>query len=257
MDAEHLKEEAAFADAEYASKRGTTCINELMFRKYAEPGQLWDWRQRAALLLGEVRGKRILDYGCGQGEEAAYFAKLGARVTGIDVSAVGLQVAQERARANGLSIDFRIANCLKTQLGDGSFDIVHGHGILHHVGMEAGLREVRRLLVDGGIGVFLEPLQSYRIIERPKEWLSQRLPRRLKITPVTSGEENLRQADIQRCVSGWSKYSVDLYHLTYRARKMILPRSLWPLSQRLDHVLLTRLPFLRSAAGAAVIYVKK
>ena len=257
MDAEHLKEEAVFADGEYASKRGNTYINQRMFRKYARPRHLWDWRQRAALLLGNIKDKRLLDYGCGQGEESAYFAKLGAKVTGIDVSQVGLEIARARARAHGLCVDFRSADCLETPFADGSFDIIHGHGILHHIGMEAGLTEVRRLLTDGGIGVFLEPLQSFPIIERPKEWLSRRLPRRLDITPVTSGEENLRQADIARAVAHWSQHSVHVYHLTYRIRKLVLPEPLWPVLLGLDFALLGCLPFLRRMAGAAVIYIRK
>jgi 2-polyprenyl-3-methyl-5-hydroxy-6-metoxy-1,4-benzoquinol methylase len=36
--------------------------------------------------LGEIRGKRLLDVGCGLGENSLLFAKWGAQVTGVDVS---------------------------------------------------------------------------------------------------------------------------------------------------------------------------
>jgi 2-polyprenyl-3-methyl-5-hydroxy-6-metoxy-1,4-benzoquinol methylase len=254
---DHLREEAEYADAEYR-RLGSTTINPLMFRKYEQPTQMWDWRQRVAALLHPVAGKRLLDYGCGQGEEAAYFAKLGARVTAIDISRVGLQVGRDRAEANGLAIDFRYMNCLRTDFPDESFDIVHGSGILHHLGLKNSLREVRRLLVPGGVGAFLEPLQSGEASERAKAVLSRTLPSFLGITPVTSGEENLRLAELDEERSSWSELVAYPYRLTHRLRKaLLLPRPLWDVALRLDHLVLSLLPSARRLAGAVVIFVRK
>jgi 2-polyprenyl-3-methyl-5-hydroxy-6-metoxy-1,4-benzoquinol methylase len=48
-------------------------------------------------ILGDIRGKRLLDVGCGLGENSLLFARWGAHVTGVDVSGESLAVARQRA----------------------------------------------------------------------------------------------------------------------------------------------------------------
>jgi 2-polyprenyl-3-methyl-5-hydroxy-6-metoxy-1,4-benzoquinol methylase len=257
MNDAHLQEEAAFADAEYSPMLGKTEINPLMFVKYSHPAKMWDWRQRAAVALGDLKDRKLLDFGCGQGEESAYFAKLGADVTGIDISEVGVRVARERALANGFNSEFQVMNCLEMSFPDDTFDVVHGMGILHHVGLADGLAEVKRVLKPGGRAVFLEPLQSTRAIESAKEWISGRYAQKYRLIPVTSGEENLKQADVARAGDSWSRCEVYLFHLLYRIKKLILPMKRWDSLLPIDAWLLRNLPFLRRYAGAAVIVLVK
>jgi hypothetical protein len=130
-------------------------------------------------------------------------------------------------------------------------------GILHHVGLEVGLSEARRLLRPGGVCVFLEPLGSSALVEGIKRRIHAALGPRLGLTRVTSGEENLRLKDIRRETAGWAYRRIYTFRLTYRARKLFLPRLLWDCSLRLDHFLLTILPPLQHFAGAAVISLRK
>src|SRR5580693_256676 len=97
-----LADEARFADEVYARRAHNLRMNQIYFKKYADPQDDWDWRQYGAKLLGSVKGCRVLDYGCGQGEEAVYLAKMGAHVTAIDISPVGIELTKERARLNGV-----------------------------------------------------------------------------------------------------------------------------------------------------------
>jgi 2-polyprenyl-3-methyl-5-hydroxy-6-metoxy-1,4-benzoquinol methylase len=254
---ERLREEAEFADSEYAPMLGDTHISARMLAKYQHPRQMWDWRQRAARLLGNVEGKALLDYGCGQGEEAAYFAVLRARVTAIDISKTGISVARERAKANNLDIDFHVMSCTPTDFTGESFDIVHGMGILHHVGLAEGLEEARRLLRPDGMAVFLEPLGSSPLVEGMKRRIHVAADRRLGLIPVTSGEENLRLSDVRRETATWAYRRIYPYRLTYRARKLFLPKLFWDWSLRFDRILLTAIPPLQHFAGAAVIHLKK
>ena len=84
----------------YARYANELRLNQIFFNKYAKPQDDWDWRQYGAKLLGSVSGCRVLDYGCGQGEESVYLAKMGAHVTAIDISPVGVRLTNERARLN-------------------------------------------------------------------------------------------------------------------------------------------------------------
>src|SRR4051794_22016236 len=60
------------------------------------------WIRPAFAQLGEVRGLRVLDYGCGHGMAAVVLARAGGLVTGFDLSAGYLQEASARAAANGV-----------------------------------------------------------------------------------------------------------------------------------------------------------
>src|SRR5690606_33263595 len=108
------------------------------------------------------------DFGCGMGEEAVYFARLGAHVTAIDISEVGVEITRRRAAHNGLAgrIDARVMRADPTELPSASFDVVHGLGILHHLDdLEQALREVARLLKPDGMAIFLEPLGNSPMVE--------------------------------------------------------------------------------------------
>lgn len=250
---DRITEEAQFADAEYTDANAGTSINPAMFELYARPRHDSDWRQFAARRLGNVAGKDLLDYGCGQGEESAYFARLGARVTAVDISPVGLQMTRERAEANGLSIRTIQTDALHLPIANDSFDVAHGMGILHHVGLEAGLAEIHRVLRPGGRAVFLEPLGCVRAVEWAKARLASALGKTFGFRPVTSGEENLRLEDIERAGRLWSMCEIKPFHLTHRVRKLIAPRFMWDHLRRFDHALLRIFPCLRHLAGAAVI----
>src|SRR5204863_88557 len=65
-----LRAEADFANLDYDAHQHDLAINPGMFRRYHSPADLWDWRQRSALLLGDIRGTDLLDFGCGMGEES-------------------------------------------------------------------------------------------------------------------------------------------------------------------------------------------
>jgi SAM-dependent methyltransferase len=112
-----------------------------------------------SLVFENCAGKRVLEYGCGLGGEAVNLAERGAIVTGIDISEVA--VAQARRRASALpagQATFVKADAEALEFQSGSFDLVCGTGILHHLDLDRALHEVERVLVPGGRAVFYEPV---------------------------------------------------------------------------------------------------
>lgn len=101
-------------------------------------------------LLGDVRGARVLDAGCGPGFYAEQLVAAGAVVTGVDASPA--MVALARARV-GEAADLRVWD-LETPLEwaqGGSFDIALMALVIHHVRDRAlALSEMFRVLAPGG-----------------------------------------------------------------------------------------------------------
>ena len=79
-----------------------------------------------------LRGRRVLDAGCGTGELSCFMARLGAEVTGMDISTGSLAYAREQAQAQKLSIQFLEGSLLDTPFELGSFDVVVSNMVLHH-----------------------------------------------------------------------------------------------------------------------------
>lgn len=81
-------------------------------------------------------GKRVLEIGCGIGTDTINFARAGANVTAVDLSARSLDLARQRARIFGLeeSIRFYLANAeeLSNQVPVETYDLVYSFGVLHH-----------------------------------------------------------------------------------------------------------------------------
>lgn len=251
-----LREEADFANQDYAPHDDQLGMSPSMFRKYTSPAALWDWRQLSATLLGDLRGKDVLDYGCGMGEESIYLAKLGGNVTAIDISEVGVAATRRRAEFNGVKVRAYEMRVDPTRFDDQSFDVVHGLGILHHVGIEAGLAEVHRVLRPGGIGVFLEPLGDSKLIERAKTWLMTNARFLGNFDHVTDHEHNLRWEEAEAAVKRFADATFHPFHLLYRLKRF-LPTATVDAVRRFDHALLTVAPGLRHFAGATAIRVRK
>jgi SAM-dependent methyltransferase len=94
-------------------------------------------------LLPDVRGRRVLDAGCGGGRTSAWLVEQGADVVGIDVSAELLRIARERLpSASFLAAD--LAEPLPFE--DGSFDVVVSSLAMHYLrDWTPTLGELRRI----------------------------------------------------------------------------------------------------------------
>jgi ubiquinone/menaquinone biosynthesis C-methylase UbiE len=112
--------------------------------------------------VGDVRGKTILDLGCGSGFLSVLLAKRGAtRVIGIDVSEEQLEIARFRARASGLNnddpaLEFQAVSADRLDFADQTFDAVVGAFVLHHLDLPKTAKEIYRVLKPNGVGAFIE-----------------------------------------------------------------------------------------------------
>jgi demethylmenaquinone methyltransferase/2-methoxy-6-polyprenyl-1,4-benzoquinol methylase len=107
-----------------------------------------DRRWRSATAAAVVRpGDRVLDSCSGTGDLALAGARAGGRVTGLDFSERML----ERARRKSGEIEWVQGDALALPFEDASFDSATvGFGVRNLADLELGLRELRRVLCDGG-----------------------------------------------------------------------------------------------------------
>lgn len=96
---------------------------------------------------------RLLDVGAGPGSITADFAAAVAHVTATEIDANALALSQSLVAERGLTnVDFSIEDVHALSFADDSFDVVHAHQVLQHVGDPVqALREMRRVAVPGGI----------------------------------------------------------------------------------------------------------
>ncbi len=89
--------------------------------------------QKEFIRLAEEReiSGRVLDVGCGTGENALYLAHLGFEVWGIDAAPSAIEKAKEKAKKRGITVDFLVADALKFQLLQNKFDTIIDCGLFH------------------------------------------------------------------------------------------------------------------------------
>ncbi len=105
--------------------------------------------------LGPVRGRRILEVGCGAGRWAVALRRRGARVVGLDLSASQLEKARRGSRAAGVPVPWIRGNAESLPFRDGVFDLVFcDWGALSFADPTRSIPECARVLRRGGHLVF-------------------------------------------------------------------------------------------------------
>jgi SAM-dependent methyltransferase len=122
-------------------------------------------REAEAGLLGDVRGRRVLELGCGAAAGARWLDGQGADVVALDLSAGMLRHARLAEDRSGVRVPLVQADALALPFADGAFDIVcTAFGAVPFVADSgAVMREVARVLRPGGTWIFS--------ITHPMRWI--------------------------------------------------------------------------------------
>ena len=132
--------------------------------------------------IAPLRGKKVLDVGCGGGILSESMAAAGAEVSGIDLSEKALKVAKLHLLESGLKVDYQMiaAEALAEQK-PGEFDVVTCMEMLEHVPQPASIVAACARLVKPGGHVFFSTLnrnpKSYLFAVIGAEYILNLLPR--------------------------------------------------------------------------------
>jgi SAM-dependent methyltransferase len=107
-------------------------------------------------LLGEVKGRRVLDLGCGGGQAAIACAKQGASVIGVDFSAEQLAIARRLCEQEAVKVELRHGDLADLAfLSSDSVDLVFSASALDYIeDISRVFRQCHRVLKVGAPLVF-------------------------------------------------------------------------------------------------------
>lgn len=201
-------------------------------------------------LLGDVRGKTVLDLGCGHGENALLLLERGATVAGIDISPELVRLAEQRLAGADGQVKLRVGSAYQTGLPDESVDVVFCIALIHHLEIPKVRDEMWRVLRKGGYVVLSEPVRFSRAYDQ----LRRMLPSRGNISefehPLTRDEFDCLVASFK--VEGLRYFRLPIVPLVERTLR-IRSRS----THRLSAWLLESFPGLRAFATTAVVKLTK
>lgn len=191
---------------------------ESRYSLYAYQPQLVDVIRQA---IGTPSGKRILEVGCGKGNELIHLAREGAECSGLDFSHSAIRFLGERLRREEISISLVHGDAISLPFVSETFDLVFSQGVLEHfTDPSIPLKEQRRVLRLGGHVVAEVPnkLTLYTVYKKilmlfnrwPPGWETQYSPRELK--------QMLSRSEIQviNCV-GWDFF---VFKIIRKLRKL-------------------------------------
>lgn len=127
-----------------------------------------------------LQGIRILDVGCGGGLVSETLAGYGAEVTGVDASAVSIEVAKRHAGQSGIEVTYRHGLSTDIANEDQQFDVVINAEVVEHVPDQPALiKECAGMVKPGGMLILAtlnRTLKSFIIAIVGAEYVMRYLP---------------------------------------------------------------------------------
>ena len=132
---------------------GTLEFFDEIDRRFFQASPLYRGEPPFATLIpfADLRGKRVLEIGCGLGSHSQLLAEAGCNLTSIDLTPRAVELTTRRLTLHGLSADVREMDAEEMKFVDGEFDFIWSWGVIHHsADAERIIREASRVLKTGG-----------------------------------------------------------------------------------------------------------
>ncbi len=210
-------------------------------------------KQYQFFLLGDLSGKVVCDYACGDGADSVLLVANGAeRVHAFDISDAAVEMTKRRAKLCGIEhrVEAARGNAEQLHYGTDCFDAVYGSAILHHLNIADAARELNRVIRPGGRAVFREPFEQSKVLSSVIAFIFRMTP--LQPDAVTP-QRQLNVADVELLRTIFSKVNVKAFGIFNRLDRILKNRTLIAAINRFDAFLLKHFSPLRRYARCIVI----
>src|SRR5215469_14719580 len=208
--------------------------------------------------MGDLHGKQVVEYGCGNGWLTRDLAALGGSVSAFDISPQAVRTTVNTL-ADAKLLDRCAVGVMPAEAltyPSGTFDVAVGFAIIHHLDIVRAFAELHRVLKPGGVAYFAEPLATNPLIQAYR-----------RLTPQfrTADEQPLLLSNLPGLMSSFRSLEHREFYLTALAAvgltyvpggARVFPRLSAAL-HRVDRRLLRMLPALGNWAWYTLIRITK
>ncbi len=212
-------------------------------------------RRRGTIVAAEIADLSdpyVLEFGCGTGvyTRAILEQRPDLRLIGSDISPASIKLAEQRF-AEYSAARFEVQDVTALSHADGTFDLVTGNSILHHVPIEQSLAEAFRVLKPGGRLLFFEPNML-----NPELAFWHNIPKRLV-------PERLEYSDDERPFTRWAaRHFLEQAGFTQTSSEPfdflhpLVPSGLVDAVERASR-LIEKTPLIREISGSQIVRARK
>ncbi len=234
-----------------ASEARKIVVNPIQIDRYLNPPADTPYALEYSFhLLGDATGLRVLDLGCGSGEELVPLIRRGANVIGIDVSPDLIAIAKHRLCEERLEGDVRVGSAYDTGLQDSSVDVIFCMSLIHHLELPRVRTEMLRVLRPGGFIVLKEPVRFSRTYDRLRSFLPNH-------QDISDDEYPLTEDEFIDFQEGFKSEGLRFFRLPLVPLAQRFAPAASPATFRLSNSLLTKFPAMSFLATVAVIRLRK
>ncbi len=198
-------------------------------------------------LCKPTKHDKILEIGCGDGEFTKRLARLSSSIIAQDITPLVIKKGIKNLQRKNVKFD--VGNAEEMKYKTGSFDIVCGISILHHINTKKSLKEIYRVLRNGGKIFFSEPnyLNPVIFLGLNINWLRERME-------YSKDERALVRQQVVEMLReiGFKKIKVSNYDFLHPStpQKLIEPISV--VSDVLE-----KMPVIKEISGSLIITAEK
>ncbi len=155
-------------------------------------------------------GRKVLDFGCGNGVHSGFIAKNSSEVIGIDLSEPSLEIARKKMQADSVQnkIKFIKMDCEKLDFQDNSFDVIFDGGTFSSIDLNKALPELAMVVKPDGVLIGIETL-GHNPIANLKRKLNKLIGKRTG----WAAEHIFSEKDIDRVKQYFSKVEIFYFHI--------------------------------------------